>query len=186
MSEERSIAHVGHAVWYGENPNTDGFVGWRPATPPDFAMGRTTGRLRSCEYCGSMHPHDVAEALKAGATIARADNKYGWPHKFYISDIPNPHAGLLEHYTSTSTRPKQEDIDSGDWVELPTGRYDEYTGKPTFTWYEKGQPAKDTTQGKFYTVHLKDATTEDRDVIERALGMRIHFTDDEVSWEPIR
>lgn len=47
---------------------------------------------RSCNYCGSMHPEDLLDAIEAGATITMADWKYGWPHKFYV-DFDNPKAG---------------------------------------------------------------------------------------------
>lgn len=36
--------------------------------------------------------------------------------------------------------------------------------------------------GKFYTVHLQDASDEDREVIERAYGLRFTFYQDKVSW----
>lgn len=69
---------------------------WRDATPPDILAGRTTGSLRGCGYCGSMHPEDLAAALRSGARLDPADRKYGWPHKFYVDKVPNPHVGLLE------------------------------------------------------------------------------------------
>lgn len=81
---------------------------------------------KHCRFCGSLHPHEVALLLEAGAKIHFADWKYGWPHKAYLD---NP------------------------W-------------------------------GKFYTRHLIDATPEDRDRIERALGLHINFNLDTmaVSW----
>lgn len=41
-----------------------------------------------------------------------------------------------------------------------------------------------TTWGKFYTIHLQDATPEDRKVIERHLGIHFEFNGDSVSWFP--
>lgn len=38
--------------------------------------------------------------------------------------------------------------------------------------------------GKFYTVHLVDATPEERDIIERAMGLHISFEGDSVRWQP--
>lgn len=38
--------------------------------------------------------------------------------------------------------------------------------------------------GKFYTVHLVDATPEERDIIERAMGLHIVFDGDRVGWRP--
>ena len=68
---------------------------WRSAVAPNLETGQTTGRLRACEYCGSMHPADVAEAIRRGAAGSFADFKYGWPHKAYFERVPNPHPGLL-------------------------------------------------------------------------------------------
>jgi len=49
--------------------------------------------FRTCSYCGSIHPEDLLLALQNGATLDRADMKYGFPHKFYVHGIPNPQAG---------------------------------------------------------------------------------------------
>lgn len=161
----------------------DGNVPWSEATAPDIQAGRTTGRLRSCQYCGSMHPADVAAAIRAGAMGHWADFKYGWPHKAYFDGIPNPHAGMLESRHSHSS-PPQAQIDAGKWIKVPTGRFSETTGEPTFSWHKPGQPAAATTDGKFYTVHLQDATPEDREIIERHLGLRFTFDGKGVGWEP--
>ncbi len=179
-----SIAHRGDLGLFGHH-YPDGTVPWDDATPPDVMAGRTTGRLRGCGYCGSMHPADLVAALNAGATLDPADRKYGWPHKFYVNKVPNPHAGMPESRSSTS-HPKQEEIDAGKWIEIPDG-FDRITGKPVTRWTEAPKPAAGTTWGKFYTLHLMDASPEDKDAIERAVGMRINFTDDgKVGWAPYR
>src|SRR5574340_986440 len=155
---EYSIAHKGGMNLIGEGMWTDGRVPWDDAETPDLEKNdsrRTTGRLRNCGYCGSMHPADVAAAIKAGAKGEWADMKYGWPHKSYFEGIPNPHAGLLEA-RSFSNQPKD------GYIQMPDG-----------LWREPGTPASVTTYGKFYTVHLMDATPEDRAVIEKHLGL--HF-----------
>lgn len=155
---------------------------WRDAVPPDLQSGRTMGRLRSCEYCGSMHPADVAAAIRAGAKGEWADRKYGWPHKAYFDGIPNPHAGLLES-TMSRTNPPQEEIDAGKWIEIPTGRFDERTGKPTTQWAAPGTPASHVTYGKFYSEHLQDASPEDRSTIEQHLGLHFEFLPDgNIRW----
>lgn len=91
-----SIAHRHDMNHFGRASNPDGLVPWSAATPPDIEAGRTSGRLRSCGYCGSMHPADVAAAIRAGAVGHWADRKYGWPHKAYFDGVPNPHAGAME------------------------------------------------------------------------------------------
>lgn len=215
MSEEKSVAHRGDYMVSRYKYRPDGLVEWGAAIPPDVAAGRTTGRLRHCDYCGSMHPSDLAAALKAGAKGSWADFKYGWPHKWYVENVPNPHAGMLEsrmgcshsHPTCPKTgAPCEQRKQSFHWPKcecmrdtpelVKTGTYGEAamvatqsgfsssTGKPQFTWNEAGKPAKATTDGKFYTVHLQDATPEDRAVIEQHMGLSFTFHEDgKVSWK---
>lgn len=155
---------------------------WHPAEPPDFSKGKMIGCLKWCSWCGSMHPTEVAAAIKAGAEGEFAGMKYGWPHKVYFEKVPNPHAGILESRSSISN-PSQEDIDTGLYQRYPTGRFNEITGKPTYKWYGKPEPAAATTWGKFYTVHLIDATDEEREIIETHLGVHFYFTPDgRVTW----
>lgn len=53
-------------------------------------------------------------------------------------------------------------------------------------WREPGEPAPKTTDGKFYTVHLQDATPEDRANIEAHLGLTFTFHDNgKVEWHPV-
>lgn len=210
MSATESTAH--HGV-----PST-----WCEAAPPDLAAGRTTGRLRSCSYCGSMHPADVAAAIRAGAMGHWADRKYGWPHKAYFDSIPNPHAGMLESRMGAShavpncpfsltlggpcehkepqsfSMPQcmcmQDHPDkivggrhAGGNVMIPIrDGFSRETGKPVYRWTEVGKPAAATTWGKFYSVHLQDATPEDRKTIELHLGYAFSFKDgsNQVSWRP--
>lgn len=157
-------------------------LAWRDATPPDVAAGRTTGRLRSCSYCGSMHPADLAAAIKAGAKGSWADFKYGWPHKWYVDDVPNPHAGMLEVCSSSSSKSEQYPF------EIREPRFNEKTGERIedyVRYTENPKPAAPTTWGKFYTEHLQDATPEDREVIERAMGLRFTFEPaGGVRWSP--
>lgn len=65
---------------------------WRGAEPvhKDGYQGYI---YRSCSYCGCIHPEDLLKAIADGAILEGADWKYGWPHKFYIRNVPNPIAG---------------------------------------------------------------------------------------------
>jgi hypothetical protein len=63
---------------------------WR-RHPPDRRWPKGEP-YRTCGYCGSIHPEDLIAALAAGAELQGSDWKYGWPHKFYLVNIPNPHA----------------------------------------------------------------------------------------------
>lgn len=163
----RSIAHKTGMNGIGQSYWPNGLVEWRDATPPETSGPSRTGRLRSCGYCGSMHPADVAAAIRAGAKGEWADRKYGWPHKAYFDGVPNPHAGLMEVRASANFKPDYE-----GWIQC--GDH----------WHEPPKPAPSTTNGKFYSVHLMDATPEDRETIESHLGLRFTFNDDGgVSWK---
>ncbi len=50
---------------------------------------RPTGNrpFRTCSYCGSIHPEDLLDLLSMGDTLSKADEKHGWPHKFYTSEF---------------------------------------------------------------------------------------------------
>jgi hypothetical protein len=48
--------------------------------------------FRRCSYCGSIHPEDLLAVVEAGARLGGSDWKYGWPHKFYVENIPNPNS----------------------------------------------------------------------------------------------
>lgn len=150
----------------------DGKFPWHEAVPPDVQSGdgkRNTGRLRACSYCGSMHPTDVVAAIQAGAHGSWADMKYGWPHKAYFNGVPNPHAGLLE-CLGTANHPLE------GWIQVDDKH-----------WRQPYTPAPATTTGKFYTVHLLDATPEQRQVIERHLGLHFEFDDNGgVRWTAAR
>lgn len=156
-----------------------GDIVWHPAMPPSADKG-TTGRLRCCSYCGSMHPEDLAAALKAGAKGHWADLKYGWPHKFYVDDVPNPHAGMLEVRSSSNRKTEQYPH------EVREPRYDPKTGarvEDYVTYTETPKPAAPTTWGKFYSEHLQDATPEDAETIMAAMGLRFTFSPTgEVRW----
>ncbi len=156
----------------------DGQIPWREACPPDILMKQFQGSLKRCSYCGSAHPADTAAAIRAGAVGHWADWKYGWPHKAYFDGVPNPHAGLMESTTSSSKKPPQEQLDTENW--LPP-----VEGESPQGWRQLS-PAPATTYLKFYTVHLLDATPEDRDTIEQHLGLKFTFVDNDtrVRWTP--
>jgi len=183
MSEEKSIAHMRDMNHFGLKKWPDRKVTWSAAEAPNIGAGREIGRLRSCGYCGSMHPADVAEAIRAGAKGHWADWKYGWPHKAYFDAIPNPHAGLEEVRESCyGSKP------SGDgWEEVRDPRYSESTGERVAdrVHWIKRSIARATTNGKFYTLHLQDASPEDREVIEKHLGLKFTFHENgDIAWTP--
>jgi len=179
-----SIAHEYDMNHFGLSKYPDKKVPWDPARTPqeDLNPGPSKcGRLASCGYCGSMHPSDVVAALRAGATAHWADFKYGWPHKLYLENIPNPHAGMPEIRASSSKKSEQYPHEHRE------ARYNERTGERMadyVSYHEEPKPAAAKTYGKFYTVHLKDCTEEERDVIEKAMGACFFFEEGSVRWKP--
>lgn len=57
------------------------------------------GIARSCSYCGSIHPGDLARQLREAGTLSEADRKYGWPHKFYLEGGTLKAHGARKFYT---------------------------------------------------------------------------------------
>lgn len=82
---------------------------WRDPQPDEEPAGRP---FRTCSYCGSIHPEDLLRFLAAGATIEVADMKFGWPHKFYVNGVPNPHAGKQVQVGTVSTWEGDQRVDT--------------------------------------------------------------------------
>jgi hypothetical protein len=135
---------------------------WRPArggdrdSPYDYPF-------RTCSYCGSMHPEDLLNAVRAGATLGGADWKYGWPHKFYV-ELPNPAAGQLRGGTSTTVGGKCVVGRTLDEVKAEHPQYADWEWRFEENLYGNGpgyrvvkfSPAPAQTHAKFYNEHLKD------------------------------
>ncbi|HEY6925146.1 MAG TPA: hypothetical protein VI653_16845, partial [Steroidobacteraceae bacterium] len=140
-------------------------------------------------YCGSMHPQELAAAIRLGATVSWADWKYGWPHKVYVDKAPNRYVGHGEIRSGITTcgRPGPEEITAGKWERYQDG-FDRNTGEPTYSYrtpLPAPTPALEHAHGKFYTVHLQDSSAEDRAVIEQSMGLTFKFDGDTVRWEKI-
>lgn len=153
---------------------------------------------RTCSYCGSIHPDDLAAEPDWRAEWA--DAKYGWPHKFYVG-IPNrtpeqkfivaahsvaregPYAPGGERYEDVRERyPQQpwirpseipDDVNTEGWQGLDD-RYD-YVQIGT----------RPVHRAKFYTTHLADSALGDevRDRIQAVSGLRFRFENGRVGWE---
>lgn len=95
--------------------------------------------FRRCSYCGSIHPEDLLNALSAGAQLGGSDWKYGWPHKFYVTNIPN------------ENRDRQAEIGS-------TSYWDEKKGKSVT---EPMYGTEGDFHAKWYNQHLQDAGFDD-------------------------
>ena len=141
--------------------------------------------FRRCSYCGSMHPDDLAGEERWHAEWA--DQKYGWPHKFYV-DILNrspetlfciSHAthdtGGPSYVSAESLTPEQREIIIRDGM----GRDKEIAG---WYWFE----TRAYHYGKLYTAHLADPQISDetKERIFRVSGLRFKFPGGFVSWGP--
>jgi hypothetical protein len=170
----------------------DGNYPWNSPKSPEQDVSRSGMRSArefwTCGYCGSMHPQELAAAIRQGATVSWADRKYGWPHKIYVEGAPNRYAGHGEIRSGVTycSRPPQDEIDAGKWERYQDG-FDRDTGEPTHSYrtpLPTPTPASEiVSHAKFYTLHLQDASAADREVIERAMGLRFVFDGDSVRWE---
>lgn len=170
-----------------------GHFAWSPPRAPedDKSWGgmRTAREWWTCGYCGSMHPQELAAAIRLGATVSWADWKYGWPHKVYVDKAPNRYVGHGEIRSGVTFcgRPDQAEIDAGKWERYQSG-FDSNTGQPAYSYrtpLPAPTPASEHAWGKFYTLHLQEASAEDRAAIESAMRLQFHFDGDSVRWEPI-
>lgn len=92
-----------------------------------------------CGYCGSLPATVLLELLKdhPGTQLSMADWKYGWPHKMYVDKLPVPQRILdMNLQRVVSSR-----YENGRRIILGTEPYT-------------------NDFAKFYTVHLRDITTE--------------------------
>lgn len=139
---------------------------------------------RTCSYCGSIHPEDLAAEPDWQAEWA--DPKYGWPHKFYVR-VPNRHpeqrfitgatTGTPTGLAGTTWIPATqvpEDVNTDGWRDLTD----------TYEWVAVG--TRPTHHAKFYTRHLTDPALSDpaRDRVQKVSGLRLSFNDGRVTWQP--
>ena len=172
---DKPLAHLddSQAVRFGDHATS-----YRPAEPNGRNKDDGYGYpFRSCAYCGSMHPEDLYNLLTTNpdVTLGGADWKYGWPHKFYVENIPNPKAGQRVSISSMScgsvTSMTREDVEK-EAKRYPNKEYvisvhktenieyeDDVETRRTsqsywqIRWYE---PGLKHTHAKFYNVHIKD------------------------------
>ncbi|MGY6019618.1 hypothetical protein [Streptomyces spinosirectus] len=140
--------------------------------------------FRTCSYCGSIHPEDLA--AEANWAAEWADRKYGWPHKFYVS-VPsrNPDQRFVTGATTGKDRPTYD----GEWVRSDAIPEDVITDgwqdvAETYGWVVISTRPKH--HAKFYTAHLADPGPDRQalETIQRVSGLRFTFEDGRVRWEP--
>lgn len=140
--------------------------------------------FRTCSYCGSIHPEDLA--AETDWSPSWADQKYGYPHKVYAS-IPNRQpdalfcigAGSSPGYSPAWTEAdqlttEQRAIIERDGMGLDYGSY-LFGTRPTH-------------HAKLYTVHLADPAipAEARDKVQQASGLMFTFQDGTIGWQAYR
>lgn len=169
-SDEVDPVHGGEA---------DRFGGW---SWRDAARGE---HFRTCSYCGSIHPEDLAD--ESGWAAQWADRKYRWPHKFYV-DLLNrdEEQRFVIGASSSDTVPTER-----GWVrstEVPADVNREGWGDlaESYRWVLIG--TRPRLHAKFYSVHLADPQIDRlaRERIEAVSGVRFRFGDGRVSWAPAR
>lgn len=161
------------------HPDSDRVGGWSWDEP------RYGEHFHRCSFCGSINPADLA--VEPPWRPKWADQKYGWPHKFYV-DITNRDPERL-YVLSTVSRPPL-DVGMTPWADLTPDQLvvverDGCGGHP-----EGSPPAgvdfttHRTHFGKFYTIHLADPLVgaEVREIIERRTGIAFTFADGMVTW----
>ena len=196
----------------------DRWGGWTWRKP------RGGDHFRTCSYCGSIHPEDLAaEIIPAGACLgcgavgfgahysrlleaaepqehpydpggaypSWADQKYGWPHKFYVEGL-RPRDPARMHCFGHAHGDSPPQVTSVPWVAAKDLTREQkkiiredgmiMRGEKPDGWYSF-RP-KTTLFAKFYTRHLADPAlpAEVKAKIEDACGLRFHFSDGAVLW----
>jgi hypothetical protein len=158
------------------HPEADRWGGWSWREP---AHGE---HFRRCSYCGSVHPADLA--AEPAWRASWADQKYGWPHKFYV-DIPNrePDALFAVGATSADAPPgvgwtALADLTAEQRAILDRDRM--ASDRTTFVLFD----TRPNHFGKFYSIHLSDPAIDEatKEAIQRRSGVRFTFANGRVSW----
>lgn len=137
--------------------------------------------FRTCSYCGSINPEDLA--AETDWSPSWADQKYGYPHKVYAS-IPNRDPDVLFCIGAGKAL-----SNSPDWV-----AEDELTDEQRRIVLRDGMRTdhagylfgtRPTHHAKLYTVHLADPAipAEARDKVQRASGLMFTFEDGTIGWQ---
>lgn len=139
---------------------------WRDPKPDTSGPGtHLTHHVRTCDYCGSIHPEDLLKILESGGSLGGSDWKYGWPHKFYVT-APNPKKGEIVQIGSSSGPVYDED---GVLKRDAEGNY-----------LRKSDPimgAAGDFHGKWYNEHIMDEGFDDeaRAALIAALEKHAHI-----------
>jgi hypothetical protein len=146
-----------------------------------------------CAWCGSIHPDDLIEARRSKKLpngTRWADQKYGWPHKFYV-DIADVKGELhwLGGWSGGLEPPTDEEVRARGYTPIAALTEAERTACEKsvldLSRYHGVQVGRRAWHhAKFYTAHLNDDRIEDGTKIEiaRLCGLRFEFEDGRVRW----
>lgn len=175
---DRPTCHDGdyHAQHFGQQV-------WRPKNEKLHPSNDCAMVFRTCSYCGSIHPEDLVDALKAGATLGGSDWKYGWPHKFYVDKIPNPNVGnRVSRESGSRGATTEEERAAIDKPHIDRGHEVEWTNEGGRWSYKVYSPDGPTTHAKWYNEHLKDLSAEAfanlAPLLEQHAGIKFERGDD--------
>lgn len=100
------------------------------------------------------------KAVAAGAKLGGSDWKYGWPHKFYVEEIPDPEAGQLRRAGGISLGCDERGVPRTP-SDADKARYTNWRQNEKYCWEgDLIMPAPATTGGKWYNHHLMDLAPE--------------------------
>jgi hypothetical protein len=167
------------------------YDGHLAAPDGDFMRWRKPDRgqhYRTCGYCGSIHPDDLATAIVNGQIQGGewSDRKYGWPHKYYV-DVANQEPGTLYVYSAT------QNIREGEtgWTHRSDLTEEQKAVLERDSW-KFGDYFKFTVHAshhaKLYSVHMADPDIGDttKELIGKLTGLTFEFLDEgngTVAWK---
>lgn len=121
-----------------------------------------------------------------------ADQKYGFPHKFYVEGL-RPRDPSLLHCTSHASGGAGSWDQAAGWIPAADLTSEQkriikadgmHAGGKFDGWYQFAP--KSALHAKFYTIHLTDPriSQDVKDTVQRVSGLRFTFTDDgKVGWQ---
>lgn len=143
--------------------------------------------FRRCTFCGSINPEDLVAEPEWHPNWA--DQKYGWPHKFYV-DIPD-RKGKLDWLGGSTEDMSDEELARYGWKRVKDlNRKERKALKDANLVGEYavvGIGTRAVHHAKFYTEHLADprVSQEVKGAIYQRSGLVIEFrADGHIEWRP--
>lgn len=153
---------------------------WREPRGPEH--------FRRCSYCGCINPEDLV--AEKGWHAEWADQKYGWPHKFYVT-IPDK-LGKLDWLGGSTGEMSDTEVERWGYKRVADLTEEEREAcervRVNLDMYKVVRVAvRATHRAKFYTEHLQDPDISDevKDEIHRRCGLVFEWLEGgRVRWHP--